>query len=488
MAVGSASRNAGETAARLLAASPRVRANTVLVAQGAESLTSFPDIGHNAVLAVGGPSLRLRATRAMRKRLCDSHPDVLVAVGAEAARVALPAALRAGVRSALWEDPDDRHRTPLDLLLRHSIDGVVPLVPGPVDPQTRERVVSHLSTLACRPGAGLAEGPAISVIVTVLQEREAIDGLLATVTSQLGAEDELIVVDGGSTDGTAERVQEDDDARVRLHSAPGSNISQGRNIGISTARNSIVACTDAGCAPAPGWLDAFRSAFAESAGQPGLVAGTYRVRARTPLEEAQVAACHPDPDEARRPDALVKLYGRLFGRVFNPTRPQARSLAMSKEACLAVGGFPEHLVLAEDVAFGLAMARSGRPCNLATEAEVEWDPRPSLASTARMYHSYGLWDGRSRDPSLVARNLVRALAYVAAPALVLRSRRLGVPLVTAGATAYLSLPLRRAWRRPRRWSVLARLPLPLLVMDLAKASGCLKGVLELRGQRAPADH
>ena len=60
------------------------------------------------------------------------------------------------------------------------------------------------------------------MIATVLDERHAVERLVQGVTAQLRAQDELVVVDGGSRDGTYERLLEhaDRDGRVRVLLAP----------------------------------------------------------------------------------------------------------------------------------------------------------------------------------------------------------------------------------------------------------------------------
>ena len=70
----------------------------------------------------------------------------------------------------------------------------------------------------------------MSVVVTVLNEAGQVDALVDALQPQLRPGDELVVVDGGSTDGTAERLA----ARaaglpaMTVLSRPGTNISAGR--------------------------------------------------------------------------------------------------------------------------------------------------------------------------------------------------------------------------------------------------------------------
>ena len=344
-----------------------------------------------------------------------------------------------------------------------------------------EQLMTVLASAAARPGAGLPDGPAVSVVVTVRDDGPALDELLGGLVPQLRSDDELVIVDGGSGDDTVARARRwaVTDDRIRVLASPGANIPAGRNRGIEAAVHGVICCTDAGCTPEPGWLDALRTPFAGSI-PPGLVTGLYRVSETAPFGAAMAAAAYPDPEEARAPDALVRAYGALLGRVFDPTMPTGRSVAFTAAAWKAVGGFPEDLDTGEDVTFGRAISAAGYPAVLQADAEVRWRQRPTLGGTARMFYRYGIGDGRSRDPRLIGRNLLRIAAYLGGAALAARGGRGARLAVSAGAAAYLSLPLRRALRRPRPALVGALVPAALALKDLAKAAGCVAGML--RGQ------
>lgn len=340
-------------------------------------------------------------------------------------------------------------------------------------------------TIGNRCEAGpIAVRPAVSVIATVLDERDAVDRLVEGVTAQLREQDELVVVDGGSRDGTYERLLEHArrDVRVRVLSAPASNIAAGRNVAVRAAHHELIACTDAGCRLASQWLERLIAPLlVDDAldGPPGLAASVPHVLARGPLQRAQSLACYADANEAANPTPLVRLYGRLFGGVFDPSLPFARSLAFTRQAWRDAGGFPERLRWVEDGVFGRAVAAHHR-CVLATGAEVYWEQRESVGATFKMYYRYGIGAAESGDRQLQGRDGLRLAAYIlVAPLLASRDRR-AVAAVLAGATAYYSLPLLRAVRYRAGVHAALCIPLALAIKDFGKVAGGLAARLAAR--------
>ena len=336
---------------------------------------------------------------------------------------------------------------------------------------------STLARAARRPGADTTGGPSVSVVVTVLNEGPALNRLVDDLLPQLADGDELVIVDGGSTDGSIEALPHDPALWVEV--VTGAGISAGRNHGIRVAKNEVVVCTDAGCVPEPGFVDGFRRAFAV-ADPPALVSGVYTASARTALERAQALACYPQPREVRRPSLAVRRpTRRLFGTGFDPRFAVGRCVAFTREAWKAAGGFPEHLPTGEDVSFGLAVAEFGR-CRRTTDAEVAWGQRDGIRATWRMYRNYGRASTDGGNRKLLVRDGVRGLAYVVAP--LLATRPAGRAAVALGAAAYLSLPVARAVRERAGAGAVALLPVALATKDLGKLTGAVQGLLRRRSR------
>lgn len=342
--------------------------------------------------------------------------------------------------------------------------------------QVSDRLVAQMAEVAARPGAGMAMGPPMSIVVTVLNEREGIYTTVRGLVELCRDDDEVVVVDGGSTDGTLEILREwsDADRRVQVIHAPGTNISAGRNLGIGKSRAEWIACTDCGCEVAPQWLEALRAAAAED--RYDLVTGVYRAHEGQGQgwKRALAHVAYPSPEELRRRTPFVRAYGGLFGRTYDAALPTGRSVAFRRQLALDIGGFPEHLTTAEDVMFGQLAVQAGARCVLSVDAEVVWEQRSTLTANGRMFRGYGRGDGASGNPLLIGRNAVRAATILLGPMML---RRGPTRLVAAGAAlAYLSLPMTRALRGDRPLTTMTLVPLVAAYRDWEKVRGCAEGL------------
>lgn len=216
--------------------------------------------------------------------------------------------------------------------------------------------------------------PKVSLYISVLNEADSIDDLLEALSRQLRPPDEIVFVDGGSQDGTVERIRQFQASRpnVKLVSYPGSNIAQARNKGISTCSFHLIASTDAGCRADPNWLENLLRAMSREV---DIVSGVFIPDPKTDFERCVGDLTYPRVDEL--PDDW--------------SMPSHRSVLFRRHVWESLGGFPPYLDRSEDTWFDLEAARRGYRFKLARDAVVRWRPRRNLVevfrNTYRWVHS-----------------------------------------------------------------------------------------------------
>ncbi len=319
----------------------------------------------------------------------------------------------------------------------------------------------------------------VSVIATVLNEGPAICRLLDSLVAQTRAPDEVVIVDGGSSDDTVSILQDyADQGRLplRVLDEPGANISRGRNVAIAAASGDVIASTDAGVWLSPQWLGELVAPF-ESEDSPQVASGFFVADPQSVFEIALGATVLP---------ALSDI---------NPDRflPSSRSVAFTRAAWKASGGYPEWLDYCEDLIFDFRLRDLYHRFAFAPRAVVHFRPRRSLRSFFRQYYQYARGDGKA--DLWRKRHAVRYLSYlVAAPMLLVLGWLvspwwwvLGVVLAIAGM---LATPYRRLWPMLRhlRWGERVRailwVPIIRVTGDIAKMMGYPVGWM-WRLQRLP---
>ena len=152
--------------------------------------------------------------------------------------------------------------------------------------------------------------PAFSVIIPAYNERELVGHAIRSVQAQDRSDWEAIVVDDGSTDGTADAVRElaEGDPRIELVSKENAGLSAARNTGIRRARAELISFLDSDDMWLPGYLSAMWDAL-ESNPQAGfaytdawaLDVDTHRFRRATAMASCQPPAVLPeDPAEVMK--------------------------------------------------------------------------------------------------------------------------------------------------------------------------------------------
>ena len=186
--------------------------------------------------------------------------------------------------------------------------------------------------------------PRVSVIMAALNAAAFIDKAIASVLSQGCSDWELIVVDGGSTDGTGEVISRIPDPRIRCIRQSDPGLGAARNQGTAQSSAQYLAFLDA-----DDWWEP----------------DCLRVLSRALDDHPRCAVAHGDWSFA---DTDCVVHGRqsstfAYGEglkslvLFNPIAVHAALVRRS--ALLAVGGFPEQAVFHEDWGLWLRLAAAG---------------------------------------------------------------------------------------------------------------------------------
>jgi len=312
----------------------------------------------------------------------------------------------------------------------------------------------------------------VGLVATLLNEEETLPEFLESVLSQGRPPQEILLVDGGSTDRSREIIQQyiNNGAPIRLLVMEGANRSQGRNAGVRESSRPIIAMCDVGCRLAKDWLGKIVAPLER--GEAEVAGGYYLPEAKGTVKRAIAAAILPTAEEVN-PDTFL---------------PSSRSAAFLKEAWEKVGGYPEWSSLNEDTLFDLALKKAGARFCFVPEAVVFWKQQGSLGGLFRQFYRYAQGDGAAKlffGHYQKAFLLAGWLLFLALFALVSVGNapelsRLPALLLVLTALGYLMRYALRARRRGWDWAAALLSPAAMAAVDVAHFLGFLSGVLKGR--------
>ena len=93
----------------------------------------------------------------------------------------------------------------------------------------------------------------VTVSIATLNESETLPRVLSSLKEQTYPVDEIIVVDGGSTDGT-KRIAAESEATL-IEQGNRSGLAAARNIGLERCSSSFFASLDGDAVPASDWIE-----------------------------------------------------------------------------------------------------------------------------------------------------------------------------------------------------------------------------------------
>jgi len=299
-----------------------------------------------------------------------------------------------------------------------------------------------------------------AIVTTVYNEGSNVANFLRSILDQRVLPDDLVIVDGGSTDDTyaqIERFAPDFAARgVRfLTSRMRCSIAEGRNCAIAATDAAIICVTDAGVTLDKGWFEEISRPLIEDS-KVDYVGGNFEIGGKNGVQRA------------------LQIVGFKNKQTNNPS---SRSFAF-RRACWQAYPYPENLIVHEDTKLCNEWRARGFRFAHAPSAQVEWLAEDTLPKLYRKYARYTEWTVRSGDPIDAMRKLQIA-TYLCALALLVWAPLAALAIV--GLTVALRLA-RQYYRvlngiggiaglRLLPWAIAVQ-----LTLDAATLSGCVRGL------------
>lgn len=226
--------------------------------------------------------------------------------------------------------------------------------------------------------ANLANMKNLSVLITVLNEAQSVEALIQALALQTLPPTEVIIVDGGSTDGTYQKLRKLAKNKYQFQlkvSRQSGNRSVGRNAAARLAGGGWLAITDAGCIPDKNWL---AELVKPARGKISIVAGYFYPLAKNDFELA--ASCY-----ALTMPRLIR-HGFLL--------PTTRSMLIKRQVFDQLGGFDEQLRDNEDYQLARRMLRANMRINMAfaPKATVGWLPTPNWSEFVTTIYRFARGD------------------------------------------------------------------------------------------------
>jgi glycosyltransferase involved in cell wall biosynthesis len=197
--------------------------------------------------------------------------------------------------------------------------------------------------------------PTFTVIIPAYNERELVTGAIRSVQRQSRSDWEAIVVDDGSTDGTADVVRPftEEDERVRLVTKENGGLSAARNTAIAMSRAPLLSFLDSDDLWLPGYLDAMATAL--DADPEAAVAYTDAWALDTDSgrfrRATAMSSCQPPKVLPREPSEIMML---LIRQNFIWVSTTIRRSVMEE-----LGGFNEDFRLVEDLELWSRVLKAG---------------------------------------------------------------------------------------------------------------------------------
>jgi cellulose synthase/poly-beta-1,6-N-acetylglucosamine synthase-like glycosyltransferase len=211
--------------------------------------------------------------------------------------------------------------------------------------------------------------PKVSLYIPAYNAERFVNASVESILSQTFVPDEILVIDDGSHDATAEVVSRYKEIKLIRHDK-NRGLAAARNTAVRAARNELVGSVDADCAAAPEWLEKLVPAFEDPkiAGAGGRLLEGFR------------------DNLADRWRCVHMRMDRGEQRIRNPMFLHGCNGLYRKSALLGVGGYDEAMLTAgDDADIGRRLSSAGWELLHEPEARVTHLRRDSVESVLRSY-------------------------------------------------------------------------------------------------------
>ncbi|QXQ07592.1 glycosyltransferase family 2 protein [Sphingosinicellaceae bacterium] len=327
----------------------------------------------------------------------------------------------------------------------------------------------------------------VAVIIPTLNEAERIGDLLAQIAQQpADLVLDILVADGGSTDGTQAIVTTAAglDARIRLVDNPERIQSAGVNraVALADCHADILIRVDAHAHYPDDYVPRIVAAFAAT--QANMVAVGLRTVAKTCVQRGIAAASNSRIGT-----------GGAAHRVGAPSGfvDHGHHAGMSRAMFERVGGYDRSFVANEDAELDLRVRKAGGRIWLAADIQVEYLPRSTLRRLFIQYWRYGRGRAqtfRKHGERLRPRQMLPPLLVIALASAILLSPLLpALLLLPLAYVMALSVATFMLWRKSPSVCTLLALP-AAATMHIAWGTGFCAALLSTsaRPVRSPSPH
>ncbi len=306
----------------------------------------------------------------------------------------------------------------------------------------------------------------ISFVATVLNEEKNIKFLLSSLIHQSRKPDEIIIVDGGSKDGTVKEIKNfitgsKIQSKFKLIVKKG-NRSIGRNEGIAKARGDVIVISDFGCVLDKDWVKNISKPFRRK--EVEVVAGYYKGLGISHFAKSLIPYVLVMPDKINPKSFL----------------PSGRSMAIRKNVWKKFGGFPREYSSNEDYVFAKRLKKGGVRIVFRKNAIAYWIPRKNIFEAFFMFFRFA--QGDSQAGIFRPKAVLVVLRYIIACWFLIFSYYLSPFFFLKNASyillLYIAWSIFKNYKYVKEKSSFLFLPMIQIISDLAVISGTIIGALE----------